>query len=254
MMHPVIDQLQHRKSIRQFTGETVKEEDLDTILRTAQRAPTSINAQQISLVYTRDKTTLERIAALCGGQAHIATADVFVGIVIDFHRTDAAVASLGQTHVIEQSTEGVLVGAIDAGIMLATLQTAAEALGYGTTAIGAVRENPDAFIEMFALPQKTFLALGSTIGVPTKEAKQAPLKPRVPFEGFAMKERYDAKRVAKGALEYDALFRKFRDETGSGTMPSYTELTAKLYTSIYYRKTGKVLKTQGFDFKDNLPD
>lgn len=152
MENPTLTQLQNRKSIRHFTGEAISEEDLETIFKTAQRAPTSINGQQISLVYTRDKTKLENIAELCGGQTHIAEADVFVGIIIDFNRTSAIVESVGRNHIIEQSAEGIIVGAIDAGIMLSHLQSAAEALGYGTTCIGAVRKNSPAFTKLFNLP------------------------------------------------------------------------------------------------------
>lgn len=54
-MNKVIEQLQNRRSVRNFTGEKVKDEDLELILRTAQRAPSSVNGQQISLIVTRDK-------------------------------------------------------------------------------------------------------------------------------------------------------------------------------------------------------
>lgn len=249
-MNAIIEQLQNRKSIRQFTGEHVSEEDLELIFKTAQRAPTSINAQQISLVYTRDKAKIEKIAELCGGQPQVATADVFVGVVIDFNRTDIIVESIGKKHVIEQSAEGIVLGSVDAGIMLNHLQTAAEALGYGTTAIGAVRENSDKFVELFNLPPKTFLVVGSTIGVATDEAKNAPLKPRVPLESFAMEDSYDTKQVKEDTLEYDKIFKKFRDETGSGSLPSYAQLTANYYSNVYYRKVGTTLEAQGFAFKD----
>lgn len=251
-MNPTIKQLQNRKSIRQFTGESVSDADLELILKTAQRAPTSINAQQISLIYTRDKQKIETIAKLCGGQPQVATADVFVGVVIDFNRTNTIVESVGKKHVIEQGAEGIMVGAIDAGIMLSSLQSAAESLGYGTTAIGAVRETPQEFVKLFNLPQKTFLAVGSTIGVPTDEAKNAPLKPRVPFSSFAMEDVYDDEKVKKGVLEYDKTFKKFREETGSGALPPYSELTSNFYTSIYYNQTAKSLEAQGFKFEDEI--
>lgn len=251
-MNETIKQLQNRKSIRQFTGESVSDADLELILKTAQRAPTSINAQQISLIYTKDKSKIETIAKLCGGQPQIATADVFVGIVIDFNRTNTIVESIGKKHVIEQGAEGIMVGTVDAGIMLSSLQSAAEALGYGTTAIGAVRENPEEFVKLFNLPKKTFLVVGSTIGVPTEEAKNAPLKPRVAFESFAMEDEYNDEAVKKGVLEYEETFKKFREETGSGSMPPYSELTSNFYTSIYYNKTAKILEAQGFRFSDEL--
>lgn len=250
MENPTLTQLQNRKSIRHFTGEAISEEDLETIFKTAQRAPTSINGQQISLVYTRDKTKLENIAELCGGQTHIAEADVFVGIIIDFNRTSAIVESVGRNHIIEQSAEGIIVGAIDAGIMLSHLQSAAEALGYGTTCIGAVRKNSPAFTKLFNLPQKTFLALGCIIGVPTEKAKNAPLKPRVALDSFVMQERYESEKVRNGALVYEQTLKAFRDATGSGSMPTYAEITSSYYADIYYRKTAKSLVAQGFAFKD----
>jgi len=249
MENPTIKQLQNRKSIRQFTGESVNEADLELIFKTAQRAPTSINGQQTSLVYTRDKTKIKQLSEMCG-QAHIATADVFVGIIMDFNRTSAIVESVGKNHIIEQSAEGIMVGAVDAGIMLSSLQTAAEALGYGTTAIGAVRGKSDAMIQFFNLAPKTFLVVGCTIGVPTESAKNAPLKPRVALDTFAMKDSYDSDKVRKGALAYEETLKIFRDKTGSGSMPTYAEITSNYYADIYYRKTGKVLEAQGFAFKD----
>ena len=60
-MNQVINQLSSRKSIRQFTGQSVSNEDLELIIKTAQRCPTSVNGQQISLVYTRDKDKIRDI-------------------------------------------------------------------------------------------------------------------------------------------------------------------------------------------------
>lgn len=250
MSNTVIKQLQSRKSIRQFTGEKVNEKDLQSIFETAQRAPTSINGQQISLIYTRDKKKIEKIAELCGGQPQVAMADVFVAVVIDFHRPSSAMESIGKKHIIEQSAEGIMVGAVDAGIMLNHLQSAAEAFGYGTTAIGAVRGKPKEMIELLGLPPKTFVAVGSTIGVPTHEAKNSQLKPRVPLESFVMEDRYDAEKVTQGVLEYDKNLREFRDNSGTAQLPSYLELTSQFYNNIYYRDTGKTLEAQGFAFKD----
>lgn len=246
----VLKNLQTRKSIRQFTGEHVRDEDLKLIFETAQRAPTSINGQQISLVYTKDKAKIEQIAQIAGGQPQVAGADVFVAVIIDYHRTFSAMESVGKKHVIEQSAEGIMVGGVDAGIMLAYIQTAAEALGYGTTAIGGIRQNPAEMIKILGLPQKTFPIVGTTIGVPTQEAKKAPLKPRVPYESFVMQDTYDAKEVTKGALEYDKILRKFRDETGTAGLPSYIESISNVYSKVYYRDTGKTLLSQGFVFKD----
>ena len=248
----MIEQLQNRKSIREFTGEHVSDEDLEVILKTAQRAPTSINGQQVSLVYTRDKEKIKKVAELAGGQKQVAIADVFVAIVIDFNRTNHAAIATGKTQVVEQTAEGILMGAVDAGIVLNHLQSVAEALGYGTTAIGGVRANSDEMVKLCGLPKRTFVAVGSTIGVPTPNAKNAPLKPRVPLDGFAMEDMYDEQKVEEGAYAYNEEFKEFREKTGSGDMPTYFEITANAYEKSYYRKTGKVLEAQGFKFSDDI--
>lgn len=252
MENIVLKQLQNRTSIREFTGERVSDEDLEVIFKTAQRAPSSINGQQISLIYTRDKEKIKYIAELCGGQKQVEGADVFVFVVVDFNRTNYAAISEGKTQVVEQCAEGIMVGAVDAGIMLDHLQASAEALGYGTTAIGAIRGNSDKMVELLKLPQKTFAVVGCTIGVPTKKAQEAPLKPRVPLESFVMEDVYNDEAVKKGVYAYEKEFKEFREKTGSGSMPTYFEMTAGIYDKVYYRKTGTVLEAQGFKFTDEI--
>ena len=249
-MNTTIKQLSSRKSIRQFTGESVKDEDLELIIKTAQRCPTSINGQQISLVYTKDKKKIEEISKLCGGQTHIATADVFVVIVVDFNRTIFAVEQAGEKHQIDKSAEGILVGAVDAGIMLNAIQIAAESLGYGTTAIGAVRNDPEAMIKLLNLPIKTFPIVGTTIGVPTKEAIDVPLKPRIPIESFAFENKYNDKKVKDGVLQYEKDMKKYREDNNMNYLQSYCQQTASYYKNIYFRKIAENYKNQGFEFKD----
>lgn len=249
-MNKVIEQLSTRKSIRQFTGESVRAEDLELIIKTAQRCPTSINGQQISLVYTRDKDKIEEIAKLCGGQPQVATADVFIAIVVDFNRTIFAVEQVGEKHIIDKSAEGVLVGAVDAGIMLNAIQISAESLGYGTTAIGAIRNEPESMIKLLGLPPKTFPIVGTTIGVPTKEAKDASLKPRISIDSFAFENKYNDTKVKEGVLSYEKEMKKYRVDHNMNYLQSYCEQTANYYKNIYFRRIAENYKIQGFEFKD----
>lgn len=251
-MNETLEQLNNRKSIRSFTKESVKNEDLRLIFQAAQRCPTSVNGQQISLIYTKDKTKIEHIAKLCGGQKQVATADVFVMFVVDFNRTNYAIESLRKTQMIERSAEGVIVGAVDAGIMLSSLQTAAESLGYGTTAIGAVRLASKEFIKMFNLPKRTYPLVGSTIGVPTQDAKDAPLKPRIPLDSFVFEEKYDDKAVKKGVEQYELDLKRFREINDINYLASYKERVAGFYEKAYIREVEKVFKEQGFLFSDNI--
>lgn len=250
-MNQTIGQLLNRRSIRNFTGESVKEEDLKLILQATQQAPTSINGQQVSLVVTRDKAKIKQIAEIAGGQPQVATADVFVTVVIDYNRADAAMKYAGQEMVISKSAEGIVVGSVDAGIAVNALQTAAESFGYGTTVIGGIRANPQAMIDLLELPEKTYPALGSTIGVIDTNVESA-VKPRVSLESYAMNEKYDAEKVAAGAIEYDEELRKWWDNIGLTEMPSYTAQTAQFYSTIYFPEVAKTLESQGFKFSDKI--
>lgn len=244
-----VNQLLNRRSVRDFTGESVKPEDLESILRAAQRTPTSINGQQISVVYTRDKAKIKEIVDRCATQPHIATADVFVTLVIDYNRTAYAV---GDKHIIEKSAEGIVTGCVDAGIMLSALQTAAEALGYGTTAIGYVRANPQVMIDILGLPPKTFPVVGTTIGVPTAAAKNTPLKPRIPLESFAFEDTYNSQKVKDGVDQYEEEFKAYRDENGMSDLPGYKEKTTSFYTDVFFNQTAKMFESQGFKWGDDV--
>src|SRR3990167_654218 len=133
---------QSHRSIRSYKPDPVSDAMLDQIIAAAHRAPTSMNAQEISLIVVRDAERRARIAELAGGQAWIAQAPVFITIVIDFHKTDLGVRTAGQTQIIHETMEGFGVAAVDAGIALGTLITAAESLGLGIVPIGGIRRNP----------------------------------------------------------------------------------------------------------------
>ena len=244
-MNETIKQLQDRRSVREFTGENIKEKDLQAILYTAQRAANSVNGQQTSLIVIRDKQKLEKIAELCGGQKHIAEASVFVFVVMDFYRGVYAAESVGKRNIGPLSADGILVGAIDAGILVNALQTAAIALGYGTTVIGAIRKK-------LGLPKYVFPLIGSTIGVPA-ERPLTRVKPRVPLDTFAFEDKYDAEKVKEGVEFHEKDIIEWRKENGTPQLPSYKEMIGRIYEN-FYNESKKELEEQGFKFADKLEE
>jgi FMN reductase [NAD(P)H] len=149
------------------------------------------------------------------------------------------------------SAEGILVGAVDGGIMLNALQTAAESFGYGTTAIGGIRRNPDKMIELLELPEGTFPLVGTTIGVRTEE-KPSFVKPRVPLNSFAHTEKYDKNATEKGVDDYDLVLRKWWDDLGMTQMGNYSQDVSNYYQTIYFPTVAANLRKQGFEFQDEL--
>ena len=195
---------------------------------------------------------MAKIAELCGGQKHIAEAGAFVFVLVDFHRGVYAANSIGKRNIGPKSADGVLVGAVDAGIIVNSLQTAAHALGYGTTVIGAIRKATKEFIKMLELPEYVFPIVGTTIGVPV-ERKLTRVKPRVPLDTFVFEDTYNAKKVEEGVEFHEKDTIEWREENGTPQLPSYKEMIARIYEN-FYNTSKQDLESQGFRFADELDE
>lgn len=75
-----LEAIMGRRSIRQYTGEPVSDEDVETLLRAAMAAPSAHNGQPWRFVVVRDRAQLERLAVCTPFARSLATADV--GIVV----------------------------------------------------------------------------------------------------------------------------------------------------------------------------
>jgi FMN reductase [NAD(P)H] len=236
-------QTQHRhRSIRSYTSEAVSDEMLNAIVESAHHAPTSMNAQEVSLVVVRDAAKRARIAEIAGGQAWIVQAPVFIVIVIDFHKTDLGMRKAGKTQIIHESMEGFGVAAVDAGIALGTMITAAESLGLGIVPIGGIRRNPQAMIDLLGLPPLTFPLVGLCIGHIANNAVQ---KPRLDIKTYRHDERYDASGYPAAIDAYDETLKHFWKEVArSEGMPWSDTLATRLHT-VYYPQVKPVAAMQG---------
>lgn len=89
-MNEVIKTLLSHCSIREYTDEPIKEDELKTIVKAAQAAPNWVNLQLVSIIAVRNADRRKRMAELCGHQSHIAQAPVFLVFCADYHRVAIA--------------------------------------------------------------------------------------------------------------------------------------------------------------------
>lgn len=233
-------QLAHR-SIRSYTDEPVSDAMLDAIIEAAHRAPTSMNAQEISLVVVRDPARRAKLAELTGGQPWIAQAPVFIAIVIDFRKTALGVEKTGKQQLIHESMEGFGVAAVDAGIALGTMITAAESLGLGIVPIGGIRRSPQAVIDLLKLPPLTFPLVGLVIGHPAQAGSQ---KPRLDIKAYRHDEHFDGSHYTAAIDAYDKQLVEYWHSIGrSDGLPWSANLAP--YTGIYYPDVRPVAAKQG---------
>jgi len=233
---------QSHRSIRSYKPDPVSDAMLDEVVAAAHRAPTSMNAQEISLIVVRDAERRARIAELCGGQPWIKQAPVFITIAIDFHKTDLGVRKAGQAQVIHESMEGFGVAATDAGIVLGTLITAAESLGLGIVPIGSIRRNPQGMIDLLGLPPLTFPLVGLCIG---HIKDDMPLKPRMDIKTFRHDERYDASGYPNAIDAYDAVIMDYWQKLERSDGLSWSDNLGNSFKQVYFPQVRPAAAMQG---------
>ncbi|MEQ1915659.1 MAG: NADPH-dependent oxidoreductase [Gallionella sp.] len=241
-MNDTLKLLHTHHSTRSYTDVPVSDEMLDQIVRAAWHGPTSMNAQEVSLVVTRDAATRARIAELAGGQAWIAQAPVFITLVIDFNKTEQGVRNAGQTQVIHESMEGYGVAAVDVGITLANLMTAARSLGLGVVPIGGIRRNPQAMIDLLQLPLLTFPQVGLCIGHIDKDA---PLKPRMDIATFRHDERYDDSAYQAAINTYDQTIMNYWQQLGRNDGMTWSQNLGNNLKQVYFPQVKPIAAMQG---------
>ena len=241
-MNETLRTQQSHRSIRSYKADPVSDAMLEQIIAAAHQAPTSMNAQEISLIVVRDAEKRARIAELSGGQPWIAQAPIFIVIAIDFHKTDLGVRKAGQTQIIHESMEGFGVAAVDAGIVLGTLITAAESLGLGVVPIGSIRRNPQGMIDLLGLPPLTFPLVGLCIG---HIKDDMPLKPRMDIQAFRHNERYDASGYAAAIDAYDMAIMDYWKQLGRSDGVPWSDNLGNSYKQVYFPQVKPVAAMQG---------
>lgn len=199
METPTLAQIHRHTSVRAYKPDPVPPELIETVVAAAQRSSTSSNLQTYSVVAVTDAGTRSRLATLCGGQAHVAQAPVFLVWCADLSRLER-ICQLRGYEASSRYVESFLIAVIDAAIASQTAALASESLGLGICYIGGIRNQPLAVIELLALPLRVFPVTGMTLGWPAAEPL---VRPRLPLRAVLHWERYDLAGEPDALAEYD---------------------------------------------------
>ncbi len=200
MNNPTLDLIHNHVSVRHYKSDPLPPSIVETIIAAAQCASTSSNLQAYSIVAVVDPTKRIQLSELCGNQAHIREAPVFLTWCADLARLERACLLRGYTQVTDY-TENFLIAAVDVSLAAQNAAMAAESLGLGICYIGSIRNNPAQVIELLGLPRLTFPITGMTLGWPEK---LPPIKPRLPLKSVLHWEKYDYSAEENGLHAYDA--------------------------------------------------
>jgi nitroreductase len=215
-MNPVIELLKSHRSIRKFTDQPVSDEMINEIVACGQAAATSSNIQATTVIRVRDSETREKIAALSGGQAYVASSGAFLVYCADLHRPQLACEMQGG-RFSEGMTEHFIIATVDAALSAQNSVIAAESLGLGICYIGGIRNHPQEISDLLGLPNHVYPTFGLCLGYPAHDPQ---IKPRLPLSVMLKEERYQNQNDLEGIKTYDEQLRAYYRSRTGGTKDS----------------------------------
>lgn len=252
---PTIAQIYQHRSIRAYKPDPVGRELVEQIVTAGQRASTSSNLQQYSVVVVTDEAKRAELATLCGDQAHIRQAPIFMAWCADLSRLRRVAERRNLPNVAEY-VENFLVSAVDVAILMQTATLAAESLGLGMCYIGAIRNNPQAVIELLQLPKLVFPISGMTLGWPAADPIH---RPRIATSSIIHWEKYHPVSEEADLADYDQQMIETGIYAGrqvpipgrEGEMEAYSwqEHSARRVSAPKREFLKNVLHQQGFELK-----
>ena len=241
--------LKNRRTIRQFSSQSVSDELLNRLLEEAARTPTTGNMQLYSVVVTRDEKMKNKLMPVHFNQQMVINAPVLLTVCADFNRFNCW--CLLRDALPEYGNFASFMNAAQDALFFAqTFCLLAESEGLGTCYLGTTTYNPDKIINILNLPDYVVPLTTITLGYP----EQIPAQPdRLPLESFVHKETYVD--YSPEAIEKLYSYKESLPENQQFVIENQKETLAQVFTDVRYKKAdnehfSKVLvetvKRQGF--------
>jgi len=189
-----------RGSVRAFRDPPPTRDELALIAALALAAPTKSDLQQRDIVLVTEPEQRDALAALVAEQGWTAGAPAFAVICAN-HRRQRLIHEMRGRAFANDHLDAFFNASVDAGIVLAAFVLAAEAYGFGTCAISAIRNRAAEASELLGLPDYVFAVAALAVGRPA----QAPeISLRLPLRATVHEERFDDAVQREAIDAYDA--------------------------------------------------
>ena len=193
-----IDLIESRRTIRAYSPKPLTQEEIDTIIQGAMRAPTAGNLMMYSIIQVSDQKLKDKLVVTCDNQPHIAKAPLVLLFLADMQRwwdyfKVCKVEEMCQERSKDFQTpqeSDLLLACCDALIAAQNAVIAAEALGIGSCYIGDIMENYEIHREMFDLPRWVFPITLLCFGYPKGDKNKIPLTSRFPQKFIHFTNKY----------------------------------------------------------------
>ena len=242
-MNPLIDTLLNHRSVRQFTGQAIAPELLNTLLHCGQAAASSSFIQAYSVIRVTNAEHRARIAALAGGQVWIEQSPEFLVFCADLYRINQCCMAQGEG-VLQGHTEHFIAATVDVALMAQNVLSAAESLGLGGVFIGGIRNDPETLSELLDLPDLVYPVFGMCLGYPNQETS---LKPRLPVTSILHEGKYQTDLIQENIQQYDAQMQSYyQARTRNARTSTWSAQTAKAIQGKLRQHMLSFLQKRGF--------
>ncbi|GAG89359.1 unnamed protein product, partial [marine sediment metagenome] len=138
--------IRNRRSIRAYKNIPLAQEEIDTIILGAIRAPTAGNLMMYSIIQVVDQNIKDKLVKTCDNQPHIAKAPLVLLFLADVQRwwdyfelskVEDKCNEIGKLYQTPQESD-LMLACCDALIAAQNSVIAAEALGIGSCYIGDI--------------------------------------------------------------------------------------------------------------------
>lgn len=210
-MNEMIEMLLNHRSIRKYKDKPINEEMIETIVSSAQMAPTSSHFQAYTIIEVKDKKKREFLAEEAGGQEWVIKAPLVLLFCGDLHRGEKYYDDIDVS--VFKNTEQYTIGTIDAALAAMKALIAAQSLGLGGVFVGGIRNNVEGISEEFKLPELVYPLFALCIGYPDDDPE---LKPRLPQGVVRKVDFYDESRDRELIDEYNKTMSNYYLERTNG--------------------------------------
>src|SRR5687767_7745547 len=160
-----LKQVLMRRTQRRYSDQAVPDPLVRLLLAAAFSASSKSDYQQASVIWLKDRTRRDRLAALFPDMPWIGAAPVFLVFLGDSRRLERLGDLRGQRQD-NGAFEGFFNAMVDAALALQTCVLAAETVGLGSCPISVLRNRISEVAAVLELPEKVFPVAGLCLGYP----------------------------------------------------------------------------------------
>lgn len=245
-MNETINLLMKHRTIRKFTKDKIRDEDLKMMLEASNRAPSANGLQKYSIIHVTDKNIKDKLSQI-GKQSYMKDATELFIFIADLFRNAQIAKEKREDESLFTSFEMLFQSIGDSYIACQNLVVAAESLGYGTNYFGNIFNDIDKVIEILKLPKLTFPVIALGIGIIDQNPQ---VKPRMNLENKVFDNSYKIyDDYLETFKEYDNIMQTYYDlRDANRRVDSYTNqvITQAKKSFIERKDILKSIEKQGF--------